>query len=80
MGNAMHDVAKDGLNYARSISPVVSGGYRDSLYAEQVTVPVGRKNDKRAGAMIATDIPYNATVENEHHILSRTADYMRGKK
>lgn len=80
MGNAMHDVAKDGLSYARSIAPVSSGDYRDSLYTEQVTVPVGRKNDKRAGAMIATDIPYNGAVENDQHILSRTADYLKGKK
>lgn len=80
MGNAMVDVANDGKKYAASIAPVRSGDYQRSLYVEQVMVPSGKKNEKRAGAMIATDIAYNGAVEQEHHVLSRTADYMRGKK
>lgn len=79
LGQAMLDEARDGLNYARAIAPVgETGGYQDSLYAEQVMVEAGYSNERRAGAMIATDIAYNSVVENAHRVLSRTADYMRG--
>lgn len=76
----MLNVADDGLAYARSIAPVSSGGYQRSLYTEQVMVETGRRNERRAGATIATDIEYNGVVENQHHVLSRTADYMKGRK
>lgn len=76
----MLEVAQDGVTYAKTIAPVMSGGYRDSIKAEQVMVPVGKKNEMRAGAMVYTDSPYNAVVENKHHVMSRTADYMSGGK
>lgn len=78
VGDAMTGVAEVGLSHAKAIAPVESGAYRDSLYVEQVMVRAGYANELRAGAMIATDSPYNAVVENDHHVLARTADYMRG--
>ena len=80
VGAAMVDAAQDGLKYAKSIAPYVSGDYQRSLYVEQVMVPVGKKNEVRASAMIASDIYYNGSVEAAHHVLSRTADYMRGQQ
>lgn len=78
VGNAVKSQADRALQYARSIAPVRSGRYRDSLHTEQVGVSAGRKSEKRAGALLSTDSPYGAVVENKHKILSRTADHMRG--
>lgn len=77
VGDALHDIARDGATHARSIAPVSSGNYRDSIKSEQVSVPVGRES--RAGAMIISELPYSAAVEGRHHVLSRTADYMNRK-
>lgn len=79
VGDAMYDVAQEAAAYAKSIAPVGTGNYRDSISAEQVTVPVTRKNEPRAGAMISTNLDYSAAVEGRHHVLSRTADYMNRK-
>ena len=79
LGNAMYDVAQEGLKYAQSIAPVKTGQYQRSLSAEQVTVPVTKKSEPRAGAMISTDSPYGANVENQYKVLSRTADYLNRK-
>lgn len=76
IGDAMLDVAKEGVQYAQSIAPVASGAYRDSIKAEQVTVPVTKKNEPRAGAMIYADVPYAVIVESNQHVLTRTADYL----
>lgn len=79
VGDAMLGVAEEAAAYARSIAPVGSGDYRSSITAEQVSVPVTKKQEPRAGAMISTDLPYSANVESKHHVLSRTADYMNRK-
>lgn len=79
LGDAMYDIAQDGAAYARSIAPVGSGAYRDSITAEQVTVPVTKKSEPRAGAMISSDVDHAGNVEHHHKILSRTADYLNRK-
>lgn len=78
VGEAVKSQADRALAYAKSIAPVRRGNYRDSLHTEQVGVSAGRKSEKRAGAILSTNSPYGAVVENKHKVLSRTADYMRG--
>lgn len=79
VGDAMYGVAQEAAAYAKSIAPVGTGDYRDSITAEQVTVPVTKRNEPRAGAMISTNLDYSAAVEGRDHVLSRTADYMNRK-
>lgn len=80
MGDAMLGVAQEGVAFARSIAPTKTGAYKASIKAQQVTVPVGKANDKRAGAMISTDSPYGGVVEHNAKVLNRTADHLRNKK
>lgn len=79
LGSAMFDIAQEGAQYARSIAPVRSGAYRGSISAEQVTVPVTKANEPRAGAQISTNSAYGASIESQYKIMSRTADHLNRK-
>lgn len=78
MGAAMVAIAKAGVAGAQSISPVVSGEYRDSFEVRPAVFRAGWRNEDRSGAQIVNTAPYASAVERRHKILSKVASIIGG--
>lgn len=76
MANPTEDAAQQALQYARSISPEVTGNYKASFQIEHVI------EDGRQTIIISNTSPYASFVEwggrgaEGQHILARTADFI----
>lgn len=72
----MESVAEAGADYARSISPVVTGEYAGAFEV------AGEVLDERATGLIYNTSEHGAAVEwgsehqEGHHVLARTADWI----
>lgn len=78
----VHDVvAPDALEHARSISPIFEGKYRDSLGISpgEENLPESGRPSRRPVAYLYTDAEHGLAVEKDHHVLSRTRDYIEQK-
>lgn len=72
IANAVESSAEQAMGHARSISPVVSGEYRDSFRVEELV------ERDRAIARLVNDADHAAAVEwgQQRHVLGRTADWI----
>lgn len=73
MQKAMTGIATAGTAGARSIAPVVSGDYRDSLRVVPTTVRGGWRRGERAAVRIEATVPYASAVERRNKVLSKIA-------
>lgn len=80
MQDAMVEVAESAAAYARSISPVDSGTYRDSFDVERAEFSTTR-GGTRKGARLVNDAPHAAAVEwgQGRHILGQTLARIESK-
>lgn len=73
----IQQVAQEALEYATSIAPEFEGKYKASL-----SVSVGEENlppsrpTRRVVAYLSTDAEHALAVEKDHHVLTRTRDYI----
>jgi hypothetical protein len=75
VGQAMVDAAESAIPYAQSISPVLTGEYRDSFAAFAVDVDVA--GETRAGAVLTNTSSHAWAVEwgqGAEHVLARSVD------
>jgi len=75
---ACEHVAQVGVEYAKSIAPVDTGAYRDSIHAER-----HEEDDRVTWQIVASDrkaewIEYGTENTPKDRILGRTEDYLRG--
>lgn len=68
-------VATDGLDYAQSIAPVLTGDYRDAFRVEAGTGEARIVNDDPGAIAIENGAP----ARPGFHVLARTIDYIESR-
>lgn len=81
MGAAMVALAKDAVNQMSPSLPRATGDYIRGIQVVPAVVRAGRRNEPRAGAMIAATAPHSTGVEwrNQSHALARIAAAIDGR-
>ena len=65
-------------DHARTIAPVASGAYRDSIEVTESSTKLKRDRKPRFAANIGSDLPYAVAVEAHHGTLVRALDAAGG--